>query len=154
MEPHRQFILDLQAWVQFLQDQGHHIILCLDNNEDLYSTEGNIQPIPYNPNSHSHSKLHNGSLLSLVNTCGLVEILAIQHSSCPFPPIYIRGKKRLDYILISATLQPIVQHSGILPYNAIFPGDHRPCFIDLNASCLFAGNTPHLPHHVNEGCNY
>jgi hypothetical protein len=36
--PNKQFILDLPAWVQFLQSQGHKSILALDNNDDLYSS--------------------------------------------------------------------------------------------------------------------
>jgi len=31
--PHRQFILDLQAWLQNLIQEGHEIILALDANE-------------------------------------------------------------------------------------------------------------------------
>jgi hypothetical protein len=47
-------------------------------------------------------------------------------------------------MLISASLQPSVISSGILPYNAIFHGDHHPCFLDLVADQLFAGDTPPL----------
>jgi len=47
IEPNRQFILDLQAWIQFLQSQGHHIILNLDNNDDLYDSEGFITCFGY-----------------------------------------------------------------------------------------------------------
>jgi hypothetical protein len=32
-QPHRQFVLDLQAWIQYIQKQGHDIILSLDANE-------------------------------------------------------------------------------------------------------------------------
>jgi hypothetical protein len=58
--------------------------------------------------------------------------------------MYNRGKKRIDYILISATLQDSVEWSSILPYCSIFSGDHRPCFLDLNADLLFAGPTSPL----------
>jgi hypothetical protein len=142
VEPNRQFILDLQTWVQFLQAQGHQIILCLDNNEDLYASKGSIQPLEFDPNNHAQLKSYNGSLQTLAITCGLIDILAIQHSSCPFPPTYIRGNKRLDYILISSTLQDAVERSGILPYNSLFPGNHCPCFIDLNTTILFECPTP------------
>jgi hypothetical protein len=32
-QPCRQFVLDLQAWIQYIQKQGHDIILSLDANE-------------------------------------------------------------------------------------------------------------------------
>jgi len=34
--------------------------------------------------------------------------------------------------------------SGILSYCSIFAGDHRPCFLDLNADILFAGSASPL----------
>ena len=108
-EPNRQFIIDLQAWLQHLQSQGHQLILNLDNNDDLYISEGSIHPLPYNPDSPVSDKSHNGSPQTLALTCGLIDILAIQHSKQPFPPMYNRGKKRIDYILISATLQDSVE---------------------------------------------
>lgn len=143
-QPHRQFILDLQAWLQNLQSQGHQIILNLDNNEDLYHLDGSIHPLPYNPDLSTSDKLHNGSLSTLIMTCGLIDILAIQHSSRPFPPTYIRGRKRINYMLISASLQNTVECSGILPYGSLFAGDHHPCFLDFDANLLFAGPTSPL----------
>jgi len=101
IEPNRQFILDLQAWIQFLQSQGHHIILNLDNNDDLYDSEGFITPLSYNPESITSDQSHSSSLQSLAFTCGLIDVLAIQHLAQPFPSTYIHGKKRLDYMLIS-----------------------------------------------------
>jgi hypothetical protein len=144
LEPNKQFIWDLQAWIQHLQAQGHLIILNIDNNKDFYAAGGNYHPLPYQPSVHVTDKTHDGNLRTLAASCGLIDILALQHSSRPFPPTYIRGKKRIDYILISANLQDAVECSGILPYNAIFSGDHKPCFLDFNADLLFAGSTPPL----------
>ncbi len=42
-EPNRQFILDLQSWIQDLHENGHQVILNLDNNEDLYASDGRVQ---------------------------------------------------------------------------------------------------------------
>lgn len=143
-EPNKQFITDLQSWIQFLQKLHHLIILSLDNNEDLYSPVGQIINLPYKPDQVKPCKNHDGLLMTLVRSCGLINILSIQHSSRPFPPTYIRGRKRLDYMLVSTSLQDSVIHSGILPYHSIFLGDHHPCFIDFDAAKLFAGDTPPL----------
>lgn len=37
LDPHKQFILDLQAWIEMLQVTGSSIILNIDENEDTYS---------------------------------------------------------------------------------------------------------------------
>lgn len=79
-EPNEQFILDLQAWLQHLQTEGHKIMLCLDNNKDFYSSEGSLYPLRYQLYSHIRDNSHNGSLCTLAITCGLVDILGIQHS--------------------------------------------------------------------------
>jgi hypothetical protein len=143
--PNKQLILDLQAWIQHLQSQGHHIILNMDNNDDLYGSEGKIHPLPYDPDLPTLDKLHNGSLCTLAMTCELIDVLATQYTARPFPPTYIWGKKRIDYMLILASLQESVERSGILPYCSVFAGDHRPCFLDFNANLLFTGSTSPLP---------
>jgi hypothetical protein len=88
-EPNKQFILDLQAWIQYLQSQGHKVILNLDNNDNFYATEGFVHPLHYQNGVHVTDKSHDGSLRILAVSCGLIDILAFQHSSRPFPPTYI-----------------------------------------------------------------
>jgi len=136
--PNRQFILDLHSWVQHLQSLNHKIILSLDNNDDLYSSEGSIHFLPFDPDNITTGPQHDGSLRTLAASCGLVDVLAEQHSSRPFPPTYIRGEKRLDYILVSNSIKHAVIRSDILPFNAIFSGDHRPCFLDFDSESLFS----------------
>jgi hypothetical protein len=90
-EPNKQFILGLQSWIQHLQSQGHKIILNLDNNEDLYASNGSVHPLEYNSDYTTTHSAHDGSLHTLVITCGLVDVLADQHSSRPFPSTYRRN---------------------------------------------------------------
>jgi exonuclease III len=143
LDPHCQLILDLQSWICHLQQDDHRIILNMDNNDDFYYTEGSFYHLNYCANSLTHCNSHDGTLRSLAISCGLIDILSIQHSEHPFPPTYNRGKKRIDYMLISASLQDAVVRSGILPYNSIFLGDHRPCFLDL----MLTASLLALPHH-------
>jgi hypothetical protein len=142
--PSRQFILDLQAWICHLQEEGHLIILNLDNNEDFYLAEGSVHHLYYNANCLTSCKSHDWSLRSLAITCGLIDVLSIHHSERPFPPTYNRGTKRINYMFISASLQDAVVCSGILPFNAFFSGDHRPLFLDFEAVVLLGGSTPPL----------
>lgn len=138
--PHRQCILDLQAWVELQVSNNFQIILALDSNEEITQKQGQFRHLPYTGNPIK-DKQHNSSLATLVMTCGLVDPLAYQHSMRRFPATYNRGKSRLDYILVSAQLLPAVQRSGILPFQSIFISDHRPCFIDLCAQQIFGNKT-------------
>jgi hypothetical protein len=140
-DPHRQFILDLQSWIEALISKNHEIILSLDNNEDITLHEGTRTPIISDSSKPVLSTTHDGSLTSLAQTCGLLDILGKQHSERPFPATYSRGKKRLDYILVSSSIAHSVTHSGILPYQSIFHSDHRACYIDIDPDILFQEST-------------
>jgi hypothetical protein len=139
VDPHRQFILDLQAWITSKQAEGMQIILSLDNNEELMQNKGQLSPSPSDLTLPIVSASHDGTLETLVRSTGLVDVLRHKHPSDSYPPTYNRGKKRIDYILVSASLLSTVTRSGILPYNAVFQGDHRPCFIDIDVSLAFDG---------------
>jgi len=140
-DPHRQCILDLQAWLETITAQGHAIILSLDSNEDISEKEGSFHPLRYIEGKHPISKTHNGSLATLATTCGLIDPLASHHKDRPFPATYNRGQSRLDYILVSSSILPSVQRSGILPYQSIFYSDHRACFLDIDSIQLFGDST-------------
>ncbi len=139
-DPFKQFVLDLQSWITSIQQDGTHIILCLDNNEELLPNEGQLVSLPVSTTPVVH-KTHDGRMETLVRSVGLVDALRHQHPSATYPATYNRGKKRIDLILVSVSLLPAVKRSGILPYNSIFQGDHWPCYIDLDAAEAFGGQT-------------
>jgi len=140
LDPYRQFILDLHSWITSLQALGTQIILCLDNNEELLPNKGQLITLPPSDHPIIHPT-HDGTLETLVCSTGLTDILRHHHPSSTYPPTYNRGKKHIDLILASASLLSSITRSGILPYNSIFQGDHRPCYIDLDASLAFGGHT-------------
>jgi hypothetical protein len=161
IDPHKQFIVDLQSWIASLQSTGTQIILCLDNNEELLPNKGKLITLPFSEKPLIHPT-HDGTLETLARSTGLIDVLRHHHPSSQYPPTYNRGKKRIDLILASASLLPAIVRSGILPYNSVFQGDHRPCYIDLNAVEAFGGQTSpvcppcqrslqlHDPRKVNE----
>jgi hypothetical protein len=126
----------LQAWLEFFVSNNHNIILGLDANEDYTQTPKQYHPLTYTPGKHIISSSHDGSLATLITTCGLIDPATIHHSMKP-PPTYARGSKRIDYIFISKALQQSNIRSGILPDNHPFNGDHRPCFLDFEGNSLF-----------------
>jgi len=143
-EPNRQFILDLQSWIAHIQADGTQIILGLDNNDELIPSSGQVTPLQYIPNVPTVQTQHNGTLDTLLRSTGLVDILSHHHPSPQYPATYNRGRKRIDLLLVSASLLPAVVRSGILPYHSLFQGDHRPCYIDLESSIAFDGKPPSI----------
>jgi hypothetical protein len=89
--PRRQFILDLQAWVEHLILMNHDIILSLDANEDYTTSIPQLSPLTYTPGKHILNTKHDGTLATLLKTCGLVDPVIIHHSTKP-PPNILQGK--------------------------------------------------------------
>jgi hypothetical protein len=123
-----------------LQQEGASIILSLDANEDILSTDLLYCPLVYNDGKFIDVPYHNCSLSTLLATCGLVDTLSHCHPP-PYPSTYSRGHSRLDYIIVSKDLLPSIRHCGVLPLYSVFLGDHCPCFLDLDSTTLFRGDT-------------
>jgi hypothetical protein len=137
--PRRQFIMDLQAWIEHLIQTDHEIILSLDANEPYNpDAPGTVTSLQYQQDKLTISKTHDGKLSTLIASCGLKDPLACHHPERPFPASYFRGKNRIDYILITPRLLEAVERSGSLPLYSLFQGDHRPYYIDFNAAIAFA----------------
>jgi len=143
-DPHRQCILDLQAWLEHITAQGTQIILSIDVNDELPDEPGQFLPLSYSPDVLMCCKQHNGSLAMLATTCGLVDPLGQQHQQRPFPATYSRGQRCLDYILVSSEVLGSAVHSGILAYHSLFISNHRACYLDLNSTELFGEMTASL----------
>ncbi len=114
LKPRKQFIMDLQAWIEHLVAAGHGIILSLDANEDTYGMQGSFTPLQYSLARPTVGSGHDSSLATLAWTCGLVDPLLVQHPDSPPPSTYSRGNSRIDYIFLSHSLLPAVLRSGIL----------------------------------------
>jgi hypothetical protein len=145
--PHRQMMLDLQAWLQHLIAREYQIILCIDANETYNpDTTSSVHPLLYSAPKPTRDCSHDGKLATLLSTCQLIDPLAIHHPERPFPASHIRGKNRIDYIFVSATIRHSLLRSGSLPYYSLLHGDHRPYSLDIKSKLLFSdaycGNKP------------
>jgi len=138
-QPRRQFILDLQGWLQTKIDDGHELIVSMDAN-DTYNpdTPGVAHPVTYHPDRPTLSPTHNGKLGTLITSCGLRDPLALQHESRPFPASHIRGSQRIDFILVTPGILPAVTCSGSLGFQSLFHSDHRAYYVDFDAVQLFS----------------
>jgi len=54
------------------------------------------------------------------------------------------GSKQIDYILVSKSILPAVQRSGVLSHHSLLRGDHRPYYLDFDASVLFSDPAYHI----------
>jgi hypothetical protein len=120
---HHHFIYDLQAWIEMLQSKGSSIILYVDGNEDTANTVAMYAPLQYNDGTFVSSPSHNGTLSTLVTTCGLIDMLQLQHQP-PLPSTYVYGKNRIDFIYVSHDLVGSIRNTGVLPLYSVFQGDH------------------------------
>ena len=93
IDPRRQGILDMQAWLMSYIEQGVEVILYLDGNEDIDKIIGTWSEVSkYVPEQHVIAPDNDGSLATLVMTCGLIDVIKTQHPK-DIPPMYTRGRK-------------------------------------------------------------
>jgi hypothetical protein len=136
-----QFVVDLQAWLEFKTTEGYMIILGMDANDPYNPSEGKFTPLEFQLTKPIPTKGHDGTIETLVRTSGLIDPLLHQHPGTPPPPTYDRGNDRIDFIFVSSALLPYVKRSGIFPYNSLFMSDHRPSYIDIDSIGLFQETT-------------
>jgi len=77
-------MLDLQAWIASLQQNGSYVILLMDSNEDIQQHQGSYTPLEYTETRLIKAANHNASLATLLLSCNLVDTLAHQHTP-PYP---------------------------------------------------------------------
>ena len=149
-DPRRQSVLDMQLFIMRKIEEGYFIILCTDGNENLSSTKRRWCTVESTTN-HAFEQHHDGSILTLLNTCDLVDVLQLQHNQDNYPPTYIRGRSRIDGIFVSRSIVHCVLRSGLTPFHTFFGGDHRGVYVDFSASLLFKSNTYELARPQGRG---
>ena len=106
-----------------LRLKNHSSILAGDFNDSIGDDTSNIDPIIIKHN--------------------LTDSIAHRHG--PYnTTTYSRGSKCLDYIFVSQDLLPLIQQSGILPFDCIFNSDHRAVYVDINPSILLGSEVSAL----------
>ena len=115
--PRQAFVTDLQAFILHCQSEQEDIILAGDFNEELNEPSSGMG--------------------SLATQCGLADLFSTRTGNSTIPATYQRGKKRIDYVLISPTLLATVKAAGYDPFGYRLPSDHRGMYIDIDTHALF-----------------
>ena len=122
--PRKAFTQDLQVFIQQTKAQAELILLVGDFNEEVGESSSGMD--------------------TLASTCQLLDMFNVRLGSSTQPATYQRGKKRLDYILMSPELLPHVNAAGYDPFGYRIPSDHRGMYVDFNTNTLFHDELPAL----------
>jgi hypothetical protein len=125
LNPRHNFLRDLIKFIQQHQNKGHRIVLMGDFNE--------------------HIQDHNSFLQEVSLKCTLIDIWKQRFPQVAEPHTYLRGSRRINYVLISQELGPAVTAVGYEPFQYTLPTDHRGIFIDFRLDQLFGGAHNPLP---------
>ena len=79
-----------------------------------------------------------------MSECNLVEVYAVSNGLAEGVTTDARGRKRLDYFLMTPSVASHVTRSGAEPFNHRFFSDHRGIFVDLELKGLFDRNLARL----------
>jgi hypothetical protein len=107
-----------------MKQRNEHIILVGDFNEPLDAGNSNMAKI--------------------CQDIGLADVFSIRHPHLPEPATHIRGSRRIDYFLVSASVLPAVKAIGYDPFQYRITSDHRGMFLDLDNEILFGNQTQAL----------
>ena len=117
LHPRQAFINDLIAQVKSLQELQHDILIGGDFNETAEK-----------PNS---------GLLKLMTATGLLDAWTHRFPTHPSFNTYKRGTKRIDTIICSPTIIPMIRLLGYSPFNWFTNSDHRAIIINISSIALF-----------------
>ena len=126
-EPRQQFIQDIKRLLKQLKKDGNKVILMMDANEALGKNKNGVSTI--------------------TSDCDLIDVHTSRHNDAATTATYARGTKKIDYILITPDLLPLVTRSGMLPFYTGIHTDHRGLFIDIDSKALFQGKIAELYTH-------
>ncbi len=117
LHPRQAFIQDLIKLVEQFQYLNHDIIIGGDFNET--------------------SEKHNSGLLKLMTTTGLLDIWTHRFPTHPTFNTYKRGTNRIDTVLCSPNIVPMINGIGYSPFNWFTNSDHRAIVLEISSTTLF-----------------
>ena len=121
LDPRDRILKDLKTLITAERANGFRPILCIDANEDWSLPDGK-------------------DMKKFILECNLADPLYDKHHSTNMAnATYIRGRRRLDFILVDKALTPSIRRIGSLGTNEAMRSDHVMIFADFDESALFDG---------------
>ena len=115
--PRTAFVEDLTASIRHFQQLKHEIIIGGDFNET--------------------AQKHNSGILRIMTNTGLIDVWAHTQPSHPDFNTYARGSQRIDSVLASPSLIPMIRNVAYTPFQWFTNSDHRAMMIDIDYSQIF-----------------
>jgi hypothetical protein len=81
---------------------------------------------------------------TITSKCNLINIHTAKHHEAAITATYARGTQKIDYILISPELLPLIRRSGLLPFYHGIHMDQRGQYIDIDEKALLYGKIAEL----------
>jgi hypothetical protein len=137
-------LIDLQYFVQELQQEGDNVILFLDANQDehqMYRSQEHNECFKTKCGSHVDGSI-DGSLRTFTANCRLTNALTDVHSE-QVPNTHVSGSKQIDFALVMDGIRPCIKAIGLLG-ESILKSDHRAIFLDLDLILLFGASPERL----------
>jgi hypothetical protein len=132
IDPHIRTIQDLQIFIASYQQEGYLVFLFMDGNqEDLHVfREQKYDGKCCTPLGFHYDKTIDGSIVSMVDACDLVNIHKYKHVNTP--PTQTYGSTKKDFIFMSSEAAELIFRCGILDFNNLFSSYHRSLYIDID----------------------
>ena len=128
IDPRKEFIADLKQHLMKDERDLTSIILTGDFNETIGEKPE--------------------MMASICAEIGLLDIVSKLHPDALGTPTYDRGRKRLDYILVSDDLPQFALQSGMNRFNEIHNTDHRAQWVDFHKRGTMAKSSPVPPSNL------
>ena len=120
-------IIYLANFITTLHNQKNEIIVGIHSNKE------NDKP--------------NNEVDKLLHLTKLIDVIIQQHGSCKELNTYIRGRKRIYFLLYSRHIYTFIDKSGITPFNELTSSDHRGLFTDIRLQAFLKNSYISLPDH-------
>ena len=112
-DPKKQFLTDLEAFINKLRKKGESIILAVDANEPLVD--------PARPEKTT-------GIRKLLQKCNLTDVFEYHHADM-CGDTSERKYHKIDHVAVSQKILPAVKKCGFLPRDEICDTDHRSGFV-------------------------
>jgi hypothetical protein len=146
LDPHRHTMIELEYFAKPLREKCQDIVLFINADEGIehrFQPQGHKVAFKMDHGFQVDGKI-DGSLRTLMENCGLVNIIAEKHGR-GVPKTHIRGSKQIDFVCLMPRLAGFVVNCGLLEFDKLYKSDHRGIFIDIATKGVLGTPPEHLP---------